>query len=97
MWHRHQALAIAFTLASAFEFEVEPMVEAAADPEVREAAVPYSLANPARNVLYLVFDDLRPDLSFYGADWMDTPHLQRLAESGTAFDRAYSQQTVCSP
>lgn len=73
------------------------MVEAAADPEVREAAVPYSLANPARNVLYLVFDDLRPDLSFYGADWMDTPHLQRLADSGTAFDRAYSQETVCSP
>ena len=36
----------------------------------------YSAARPARNVLYLVFDDLRPDLSFYGAGWMRTPHLQ---------------------
>ena len=57
----------------------------------------YSAARPARNVLYLVFDDLRPDLSFYGAAWMRTPHLQRLARSGTTFDAAYCQQTVCAP
>jgi len=57
----------------------------------------FSVAKPARNVLYLVFDDLRPDLSFYGAKWMSTPHLQSLADSGTTFDHAYCQETVCSP
>ena len=57
----------------------------------------FSVAKPARNVLYLVFDDLRPDLSFYGAKWMSTPNLQSLADSGTTFDHAYCQETVCSP
>ena len=67
-------------------------------PAAATAAPPgYSAAQPARNVLYLVFDDLRPDLSFYGAAWMRTPHLQRLAESGTTFEAAYCQETVCSP
>jgi arylsulfatase A-like enzyme len=52
-----------------------------------------------RNVLYLVFDDLRPDLSMYtrGAPAMHTPHLQKLADTGLVFERAYAQQTVCSP
>jgi hypothetical protein len=50
-----------------------------------------------RNVLYLVYDDLRPDLSLYNLSFMHTPHLQRLADTGTVFDRAYCQQTVCAP
>ena len=48
----------------------------ATDARPEEARPGYSAARPARNVLYLVFDDLRPDLSFYGAGWMRTPHLQ---------------------
>jgi hypothetical protein len=63
--------------------------------EVVDAA-PLPLASK-KNVLYLVFDDLRPDLSFYGETHMSTPHLQKLADSGTVFERAYCQQTVCSP
>jgi arylsulfatase A-like enzyme len=41
-------------------------------------------AGPKRNVLYIVFDDLRPDLSMYtrGAPTVHTPHLQRLAAGG---------------
>ena len=52
---------------------------------------------PPRNVLYLVFDDLRPDLSAYGQSFMHTPNIQKLADSGTVFERAYCQQSVCSP
>ena len=55
---------------------------------------------PKRNVLYIVFDDLRPDLSPYqksGKQWMSTPHIQRLADTGIVFDRAYVQIAVCSP
>eukprot|EP01079_Euglenida_sp_SAG-EU17-18_P009087 gene9087-1633_t len=49
-----------------------------------------------RNVLYLVFDDLRPELSFYGRA-VHSPHLQKLADSGTVFERAYTQIAVCAP
>lgn len=52
-----------------------------------------------KNVLYIVFDDLRPDLSMYtqGSPAMRTPHLQALADGGLVFERAYCQQTVCAP
>ena len=50
-----------------------------------------------RNVLYTVYDDLRPDLSLYNLSFMHTPNLQKLADTGTTFDRAYCQQTVCAP
>ena len=57
---------------------------------------------PRRNVLYIVFDDLRPDLSPYqpqedGKRFMHTPHIQKLADTGVVFDRAYVQIAVCSP
>ena len=45
-----------------------------------------------RNVLYIVYDDLRPDLSLYNLSFMRTPNLQKLADTGTVFDRAYCQQ-----
>ena len=56
-------------------------------------------ADRRRNVLYIVFDDLRPDLSMYtaGSPAMQTPHLQGLADGGLVFERAFCQQTVCSP
>ena len=52
-----------------------------------------------RNVLYIVYDDLRPDLSPYDVSFMDnqTPNIQRLADTGTLFERAYVQIAVCSP
>eukprot|EP01049_Picozoa_sp_SAG25_P008916 SAG25_NODE_840_length_5120_cov_3.796455_6_plen_148_part_00 len=63
------------------------------------AAVAASLSatTPKRNVLYVVFDDLRPDLSAYDVPFMKTPHIQRLADTGTLFERAYCQEAVCSP
>ena len=50
----------------------------------------------ARNVLYIVFDDLRPDISAYGRS-IHTPAMQKLADSGLVFQRAYSQIAVCAP
>ena len=35
--------------------------------------------------------------SFYNISFMSTPNLQKLADTGTVFDRAYCQQTVCAP
>jgi arylsulfatase A-like enzyme len=50
-----------------------------------------------RNVLFLVADDLRPELGCYGNPVVKTPNIDRLARSGVVFTRAYCQQSVCTP
>eukprot|EP00035_Acanthoeca_spectabilis_P016275 m.329381 g.329381 ORF g.329381 m.329381 type:complete len:392 (+) comp16507_c1_seq4:1159-2334(+) len=65
---------------------------------VRAAGSSPCPASPtARSILYVVFDDLRPDLSAYDVDFMKTPNIQKLADTGLTFTRAYCQQSVCSP
>ena len=55
-------------------------------------------AAPSRpNVLFIVIDDLRPELGCYGRDYIKSPNIDSLARSGRVFDRAYCQQAVCSP
>ncbi|MBA3315514.1 MAG: sulfatase [Planctomycetota bacterium] len=49
------------------------------------------------NVLFIAVDDMRPDLGCYGAGFVTSPNLDRLAASGVTFTRAYCQQAVCSP
>ncbi|MHC4299454.1 MAG: sulfatase [Planctomycetota bacterium] len=49
------------------------------------------------NVLFIAIDDLRPELGCYGSDIAITPNLDRLAENGLLFERAYCQQAICSP
>jgi len=49
------------------------------------------------NILFIAADDLRPELGCYGSQTAITPHLDRLAEGGLLFQRAYCQQAICSP
>ena len=52
----------------------------------------------ARNVLWIMVDQLRWDyLSCYGHPRLHTPNLDRLAERGVRFDRAYVQSPICGP
>ena len=51
----------------------------------------------ARNILYILVDDLRPSLSPYGQTQVHTPSIQKLADGGMTFLRAYCQEAVCSP
>ena len=54
-------------------------------------------AEPRRpNVLFIAVDDLRPELGCYGREQMHTPAIDRLAATGTLFERAYCQQAVCN-
>jgi arylsulfatase A-like enzyme len=53
--------------------------------------------NSPPNVLFIIVDDLRPQLGCYGASQMHTPNMDRLAKEGVMFRRAYCQQAVCSP
>jgi len=49
------------------------------------------------NILFLAVDDLRPEFGAYGADYIKSPNLDRIAKAGITFNRAYCQQAVCSP
>lgn len=49
------------------------------------------------NVLFIAVDDLKPELPCYGANHIVAPNIEKLAASGTVFQRAYCQQAVCAP
>ena len=49
------------------------------------------------NILFIAVDDLRPEFGAYGASYIKSPNLDRLAKAGITFNRAYCQQAVCSP
>lgn len=49
------------------------------------------------NVLFIVVDDLRPELNCYGASHIKSPNIDLVAESGVLFTRTYCQQAVCNP
>lgn len=49
------------------------------------------------NILFIAVDDLRPEFGAYGASYIKSPHLDRIAKAGITFNRAYCQQAVCSP
>jgi iduronate 2-sulfatase len=56
-----------------------------------------ALASASRpNVLFILSDDLRPDLSCYGS-YVETPNLDRLAQRGTRFANAWVQYPLCNP
>ena len=51
----------------------------------------------ATNIVFIVADDLNCSISPYGDTTAVTPNLDRLAERGLTFTRAYCQQAVCNP
>ena len=71
------------TGAAAFTTSLLPTLRASADERY--------------NVLFIMVDDLRPLLGCYGHPEMHTPNIDRLAQRGTLFNRAYCQYPLCSP
>ena len=49
------------------------------------------------NVLFIMVDDLSPMLGCYGHTEMHTPNIDRIAQRGTLFNRAYCQYPLCNP
>lgn len=59
-----------------------------------------ALARPEKtrpNILWIIAEDLSPDMACYGNRVVATPHLDRLAAEGVRFDRAFVTCPVCSP
>tara|TARA_R110002049_G_scaffold308910_2_gene514835 strand:- start:6322 stop:7833 length:1512 start_codon:yes stop_codon:yes gene_type:complete len=52
-----------------------------------------AIAQP--NILFIVVDDLRTELGCYGAEHIKSPNIDRLANEGTLFQRAYCNIPVC--
>lgn len=67
------------------------------------AAAGYSLfkagfaasATKRPNILFIAVDDLRPELGCYGNKQIKSPNIDRLADEGIIFERAYCQQPIC--
>lgn len=65
---------------------------------ITSAAVsPASAAGERPNILFIVIDDLRPELGCYGAGHIQSPNIDKLAERSLLFERAYCQVAVCNP
>ena len=52
-------------------------------------------AAPPLNVLFLIIDDLRPELPSYGRTQVHAPNIERLAQQGLVFHNAYANVPVC--
>ncbi|NOY01017.1 MAG: sulfatase [Verrucomicrobia bacterium] len=47
------------------------------------------------NVLFIMVDDLKPELGCYGEKHIISPNIDRLASRGMVFKRAYCQEAIC--
>lgn len=47
------------------------------------------------NIVMIAVDDLRPELGCYGNNQIVSPHIDRLAGSGTVFNNCFCQVPVC--
>ncbi|AHM61161.1 Iduronate-2-sulfatase [Flammeovirgaceae bacterium 311] len=47
------------------------------------------------NVLFITVDDLRPELNCYGKSHIQSPNIDKLAQGGILFSRAYCNVPVC--
>jgi iduronate 2-sulfatase len=53
-----------------------------------------SVAAQQPNVLLICIDDLRPELKCFGADYIHSPNIDKIAAQGRAFNQHYSNALV---
>lgn len=60
-------------------------------------AVPVLAAEKRMNIIWLVSEDISPNLGCYGDPVAITPNLDAFAKQGAMFTRAFSHAPVCAP
>ncbi|UUO04574.1 sulfatase [Blastopirellula sp. J2-11] len=53
-------------------------------------------ANAKPNIVWIMAEDIGPDLACYGTPALQTPNLDKLAASGLQLERAYCTSPICS-
>ena len=61
-----------------------------------DACLLVASVRPRLNVLWLIAEDLSPDLGCYGNELVHTPNIDRLAMEGVRFTNAFATAPVCS-
>ncbi len=56
-----------------------------------------SLAVERPNILWIVFEDISPDIGAYGDPYAATPNLDRLARESIRYTRVFSNGGACAP
>ena len=66
---------------------------------------PTQAVDGKKNVLFIMADDMRPELEPFRGEWgweeapsdLKTPNLKDLAEQGSTFTKTFCQQAICGP
>jgi len=61
------------------------------------AATVHLSAAAKQNVVFILADDMSPDLSLLGTAGIETPNIDALAKQGVYFNNAFSASASCSP
>lgn len=59
--------------------------------------LPACAAAAPPNILWIVFEDISPNLGAYGDGYAATPNLDRFARESVRFTRAFANSGVCAP
>ena len=49
------------------------------------------------NIIWLMAEDIGPDIECYGMEAVKTPHLNKLASQGIKFENCFVTNSICSP
>eukprot|EP00039_Didymoeca_costata_P002860 m.63182 g.63182 ORF g.63182 m.63182 type:complete len:532 (+) comp11566_c0_seq1:3-1598(+) len=56
-----------------------------------------AVADSKKNVLFIAVDDMRPSIGAFNFSLAHTPNIDKLAQGGLVFARAYVQYAFCAP
>ena len=78
-------------------FRTIVLVATAWSPAIGASRAADQSENDRPNILWITAEDISSHLGCYGDNYAVTPHLDRLAEQGVRYTRAFSSASVCTP